>query len=118
MRSLRAFVVVGAVLATAGVWLLVGASGGVNGCRAVTGASADAASGIAQGCARTVAAYAPGLALLLVGLALIAGAALRVAQLTRLDRRGEYRSVPRTWSHSPTGASFATPRSGAGSRSR
>ena len=91
-RALVLAVATGLVGVVAGVAVVVAGGSGTGAC-APTGARL----GGAGGCLHSAVTLLVGLALVVAGLVLIVLGSARGRRSTRLERRGEYRSVPRSW---------------------
>ncbi|HQU25807.1 MAG TPA: hypothetical protein PLS29_02110 [Acidimicrobiales bacterium] len=103
-RALVLAVTTGLVGVAAGAAVVVAGGRGTGAC-AATGAHL----GGAGSCLSSALTLVVGLAIAVAGLALIVLGSARGRRSTRLERRGEYRSVPRSWA--PTTYVVGSPRS-------
>lgn len=93
MRSVVGTVVAGVTALVVGAYVASLGSGGLGAC---TAASARP-GGVATGCVHAALTLAAGIVILAPAVALLLAGFVRWLRLTRLDRRGEYRTVPRSW---------------------
>lgn len=112
MRSVVARLVAGVTALVVGAYVTSLGGGGLGAC---TAASARL-GGDAAGCVHSALTLAAGIVILAPSLALLVAAFVRWLRLTRLDRRGEYRTVPRSWDRPDAAPTGALPGRAAGAR--
>ncbi len=105
-RALLLAVATGLVGVAAGVAVIVAGGSGTGACT-----SSGAHLGGAGSCLHSALTLVVGLAIVAAGLSLTVLGGTRGRRATRLERRGEYRSVPRSWA--PTTYVVRSPHVGA-----